>query len=223
MMDEGRLRFVEAVRELNGPVMFELLPELGAADLTWFREHWFSGQSAPLDPTNVLCAGDYADQFLNLPGHAIALYDAALEYMDKHTDSIAEDTNCAAASLNLIDSLLKAGQREAAATAARRAARMPVKRGDQNCQLAAWLFQFGDPKAADALFQRAKAAGLASVAAAMGVTLEDLNQMDRLLCAAVPRPQGGGFCTSCGVPTSPQDRFCTKCGAPISWGGGIRA
>jgi len=233
MADEMRVRFVEALRELNGPALFEQLPNLGPADLNWFREYWFSGQSGRLDPTNVLCAGDYADQFLNLPGHAIALYDAALEYMDKHPDSIAEDTNCAAASLNLIDLLVKSGQRDTAAAAAKRAARMPVKRADQNYQLAAWLlFEFHDARTAYPLFQRAKSAGLASLAAATGVSVADLEVMDQLLSVAVPTPQVGNlpftrpFCTSCGAPTLPQHRFYTKCGAPTRdprSGGGMHA
>lgn len=132
MAEENRLRFVEAMRGLDGPAILELLPHLTLTDLSVVRQYWLNGHLGELDPTNVLSAGDFADQFLNLPEHAVALYDAALEYMDKHPESIADDTDCAAASLNLMDLLAKAGQGRAAVTAARRAARMPVKRAEQN-------------------------------------------------------------------------------------------
>jgi hypothetical protein len=138
-----------------------------------------------LDPTNVLTAGDFADQSLSLPEHAVALYDAALDFMDKHPESIADDTDCAAASLNLMDLLAKAGQARAAVTAARRAARLPVKRAEQNIQIAVGLSQGRDAKMALMLFQRGKAGGLSAAAAAMGVTVNDLNQMERVLVHAV--------------------------------------
>ena len=152
MLSEAQLRFVEAVRHQDFLAVADALPNLTAYDISSLRERWFSGQLDQLDPTNVLCAGDCADQFLNLPQHAIALYDAALEYMDKHPESIAEDTDCAASSLNLIDFLIKSGQKQAAASAAKRASRMPVKRPEQNVQIAFWLSQTGDPKTAYVLF-----------------------------------------------------------------------
>jgi hypothetical protein len=105
--------------------------------------------------------------------------------MDKHPESIAEDTDCAAASLNLMDLLTKSGQAQAVLAAARRAARMPVKRAEQNIQIAVGLAQAGDAKTAYMLFQRGKAAGLSSVAVAMGVTVNDLTQMERVLARAV--------------------------------------
>jgi hypothetical protein len=184
MAEETRLRFAEAVRDFDGPSVLDLLPKLSLTDLKVFREYWFSGHLGQLDPTDVLCAGDYADQFLNLPQHAIALYEAALEFMHSYPESIADDADCAAASLNLIDLLLKADEKQTAAAAARRAVRKPVKRPVQNVQLAFWLGQVGDAKTAYALFQRGKAGGLPSIAAEMGVSVEDLNQMERALAHA---------------------------------------
>ena len=84
MAEEARLRFVEAMRELEGPMILEILPRLTRTDLDVIRQYWLRGHLGKLDPTNVLCAADYADQFLSLPEHAIALYDAALEFMDKN-------------------------------------------------------------------------------------------------------------------------------------------
>jgi hypothetical protein len=184
MSEENRLRFVEAMRELDGPVMIELLPRLTLADLNVVRQYWLGGHLGELDPTNVLCAGDYADQFLSLPEHAVALYDAALEFMDKYPNSVTEDTDCAAASLNLIDLLVRSGKGQVAAAAARRAGRMPVKRAVQNVQLALWIGEAGDAKTAYALFQRGKADGLSSIAAEMGLTVADLNQTERALARA---------------------------------------
>jgi hypothetical protein len=161
--------------------MFDLLPRLSLTDLDVFRQDWFAGHFGTLDPTNVLCAGDYADQFLNLPGHAVALYDAALEFMHKYPESIEQDTDCAAASLNLIDLLVKSGQKQAAAAATKRAARMHAKRPVQSIQLAHWSFKMGDAKTAYALFRRGKTAGFPLIAAEMGVSVEDLSQMEQVL------------------------------------------
>ena len=88
----------------------------------------------------------------------MSLYDAALDYMDQHPETIADDTDDAASSLNLIDSLVKAAQKQAAASAARRASRMPAKRPEQYVQIAFWLSQTGDPRSAYAFFQRGKGA-----------------------------------------------------------------
>lgn len=191
MTEGAQLRFLEAVRHQDFLEVADVLPNLTPSDIELMRERWFSGQLGQLDPTNILCAADCADQFLSLPQHAIALYDAALEYMDKHPDSIAEDTDCAASSLNLIDFLVKSGQKQAAASAAKRASRMPVKRPEQNVQIAFWLSQAGDMKTAHLLFQRGKAAGLATVAAAMGVPVEDLNQMEQILQRAAQSSTSG--------------------------------
>lgn len=184
MAEENRLRFVEAVRELDGPAILQVLPSLTISDLDVVRDYWLRGKLGELDPTNVLSAGDYADQFLSLPEHAVALYDAALEYLNKHPQSIAGDTDCAAASLNLIDLLIKSGQEHRAAEAARRASRMPVMRAEQHVQLAFCLAQIGDAKSAYTLFQRGKSVGLDNVAAAMGVPVADLAQMERVLSKA---------------------------------------
>jgi hypothetical protein len=140
-----------------------------------------------------LCAGDFADpgqNYLNLPGHAIALYDAALEYMDKHPESIAEDTDCAAASLNLIDLLMNSGQEQAAMAATRRAGRMPVKTAEQNVWLAFWLREAGDAKTAYHLFQRGKAVGLEPTAAAMGLTVDVLKQIEKQIEQELSRAAG---------------------------------
>jgi hypothetical protein len=122
-----------------------------------------------------------------MPTHAIVLYEAALEHMDSHPESIAGDTDCAAASLNLIDLLVKANRLQAAASAAKRAGRMPIKRAEQNIQIALWLMEAGDAQTAYVLFQRGKAAGLATVAGAMGVTVADLMQMEQTLVLATSR------------------------------------
>jgi hypothetical protein len=180
--------FVQAMRDLDGPAVLQMLPNLTTSDVSDVCSDWLAGSIEPLDPTNVLCAGDYADQFLNLPGHAIILYDAALEYMDKHRESIAKDTECAAATLNLIDICMKAGDRRRATLAAVRGSRMPVERVEQNMQLAFWLAQVGNSRLAYEMFQHGKkaagAAGLALVAKRLEVPEAELRQMEQVLTNA---------------------------------------
>ena len=60
-----------------------------------------------------------------------------------------------------------------------------MKRAEQNIQIAVGLSQGRDAKMALMLFQRGKAGGLSAAAAAMGVTVNDLNQMERVLVHAV--------------------------------------
>jgi len=180
--------FVHAIRDLDGPALLQMLPNLTTSDVNDVCGDWLAGRTGPLDPTNVLCAGDYADQFLNLPGHAIILYDAALEHMDKHRESIAKDTECTAATLNLIDICMKAGDRRRATLAAVRGSRMPVERVEQNMQLAFWLAQVGNARLAYNMFQRGKqaagAAGLALVAQRLEVPEAELRQMEQMLTKA---------------------------------------
>jgi hypothetical protein len=99
MNTEQHQSFVKALRDLDGSVLLSVLPQIAVQDLKGICQDWLSGKLVGIDPTNVLCGGDYADQFLNLSAPAIVMYDAALEYMHRHPDSIADDTDCAAASL----------------------------------------------------------------------------------------------------------------------------
>lgn len=184
MTSEERTNFMNALKDLDGPALLTLLPQMAVPDLKAMCQDWLSGRLGTIDPTNVLSAGDYADQFLSLPAHAVVIYDAALEYMHRHPETIANDTDCAAASLNLIDLFDKSGQHGAATAAANRAAKMPVKRPEQNVQLAVAVSKAGDMVTAYSLFKRAESAGLGSVAQAMGVSMSDLNQMGTFLARA---------------------------------------
>lgn len=133
--------FADALRNLNGRKLTALLPHLSAGDVELALQALFSGMlvGSKIDPTNVLCAGDLADQQLNLQEHAIILYDAALQHMHENPETIASATNCAAASSNLIDLLVKRGERSRAVAAVNRAMQMPIKRADQKADLATWL------------------------------------------------------------------------------------
>ena len=184
MTTQDWMTFIKGLQDLNGPALLTALPQMSVPYLKAVCQEWLSGKLGTIDPTNVLCGGDYAEQFLSLPAHAAVMYDAALEYMHRHPESIANDTDCAAASLNLVDLLDKAGQHGAATAAANRAARMPVKRPEQNVQLAVAVSKGGDMVTAYSLFKRAESAGLGSVAQAMGVSMSDLNQMGTFLARA---------------------------------------
>ncbi len=184
MNNDERMSLIQALRELDGPVLLGALPQIAVPDLKAVCQDWLSGRLGTIDPTNVLSAGDMADQFLSLPAHAVVMYDAALDFMHRHPESVADDTDCAAASLNLIDLLSKAGQQAGVVAATKRAADMPVKRPEQNVQLAVALSQLGEMVTAHRLFKRAESAGLESAAQAMGVSVRELDQMGVFLTRA---------------------------------------
>jgi hypothetical protein len=116
-----------------------------------------------------------------MPAQAIVLYDAALQHMDENRESIASDSDCAAASLNLIDLLRKQRDRAGWLNAVKRAARMPIKRPGQKIQIAYWLHQAGESGLAFKLYQQGMEAGASTVAIAMGVSEADLIQMGKEL------------------------------------------
>src|ERR1700738_857691 len=108
-------QFGRALLNLDGPAITTWLQSLSADDVKFSVESLLSGMlvGPDIDPTNVLCAADIADQQLQMPTHAIALYNTALKHMDENPESITDDTDCAAASLNLIDLLRKQRDRDA--------------------------------------------------------------------------------------------------------------
>jgi hypothetical protein len=122
-----------------------------------------------------------------MPGHAIVLYDAALEYMKDNPESISADTDCAAASLNLIDLLRKQRDRAGWLNAIRRAAEMPIKRSDQKVQIAYGLHTAGEKTLAYNLFLKAMDAGAETVAAALGVEVDELIKMGEMLAQDIQR------------------------------------
>jgi hypothetical protein len=161
-----------------------LLQSLSADDVKFSVGSLLSGMlvGPDIDPTNVLCAADIADQQLQMPTHAIALYDATLQHMDENPESIAGDTDCAAANLNLIDLLRKQRDRDAWLNVVRRAARMPIKRPEQKIQIAYWLHEAREPVLAYKLYVEAMVeVGAPMVATAVGVNVSDLVQMGEML------------------------------------------
>jgi|GEM_PF-6894946 len=176
-------QFGRALLNLEGPVITWLLQNLCADDVKFGVESLLSGMlvGPDIDPTNVLCAVDIADQQLQMPNHAIVLYDAALEYMKEHPESISADTDCAAASLNLIDLLRKQRDRAGWLNAIKRAAEMQIKRPDQKVQIAYWLNAAGEKRLAYDLYLKAMAAGDEAVAAALDVGVDDLKKMGKKL------------------------------------------
>ncbi|HXU37669.1 MAG TPA: hypothetical protein VN937_15010 [Blastocatellia bacterium] len=168
-----------ALLNFDVPAIMRLLQSLSADDVQFSLRALLSGAlvGPNIDPTNILCAGDIADQHLRMPAQAIVLYDAALQHMDENRESIASDSDCAAASLNLIDLLRKQRDRAGWLNAVKRAARMPIKRPEQKIQIAYWLHQAGESGLAFKLYQQGMEAGASTVAIAMGVSEADLIQM----------------------------------------------
>lgn len=176
-------QFGRALLNLDGPAITMLLQRLSSDDVQLSVGSLLSGilVGPSIDPTNVLCAADIADQQLQMPTHAIALYDAALQYMDENRESICCDTDCAAASLNLIDLLRKGHDRNAWLGAVRRAARMPIRRPEQKIQIAYWLHEAREFVLAYAIYLKRIEAGAPTVASALGLSTTDLAQMGKAL------------------------------------------
>lgn len=102
--------------------------------------------------------------------------------MDENPESIAGDTDCAAASLNLVDLLRKRGDRDAWLNVVRRAIRMPIKRPEQKIQIAYWLHEAKESALAYKLYLEAmEAAGAPIVATALGVSVAELLQIGKVL------------------------------------------
>lgn len=175
--------FGRALLNLDGPTISRILKSLSADDVKFSVGSLLSGMlvGPDIDPTNILCAADIADQHLQLPTHAIVLYDAALQHMEENRESIASDTDCAAASLNLIDLLRKRHDREAWINAARRAARLPIRRPDQKIQIAYWLHEAREEVLAYKLYLEGMEAGASTLATVLGISEADLEQMGRIL------------------------------------------
>jgi hypothetical protein len=79
---------------------------------------------------------------------------------------------------------MKSGERSHAFAAAKRAARMPIRRADQKVHLAMWLHEGGEAADAHRIFQDALKIGLPSLAAQMRVPAPELVQMSRTLARA---------------------------------------
>lgn len=176
-------QFGRALLNLDEPSITILLQRLSGDDVKLSVGALLSGMlvGPAIDPTNVLCAADIADQQLQMATTAITLYDAALQHMDENPKSISIDTNCAAASLNLIDLLRKGNDRDAWLNAIRRAARMPIKRPEQKIQIAYWLHQAREFALAYQVYRDGIEAGAPKVASALGLTTRDLEQMGETL------------------------------------------
>src|SRR5260370_13384744 len=120
MQLEGPIaQFYSAIQKLSSAFL-EALPQIQPSELERFCKAWILGDIGTIDHTNMLVAGDQADQFLELPGHAVIIYDAALEQMSRHTELIDTDTDCAAGSLNLLGILEDSDSRDRIRIIARR-------------------------------------------------------------------------------------------------------
>ncbi|MGH9823545.1 MAG: hypothetical protein ACREDR_09870 [Blastocatellia bacterium] len=176
-------QFRDALLNRHRFAMAGLLQSLSADEVKVAVGTLLSGMlvGPEIDPTDVLCAGDIADRMPDMRAHAIVIYDVALQHMYDNRQSIASDTDCAAASLNLIDLSRKQGDRVLWLRAIRRAAVMPIKRADQKVHIAWWLHEANEDLAAYLLFSQGIEGGRSTVATEMGLPEAELIQMEHLL------------------------------------------
>lgn len=183
-LDGAIERFYAGICDLKGSAIFEALPKIQVRELESLCQAWLLGQVGPIDPTNMLVAADQAEQFLELPRHASVLYDAALEQLSRHPDLIAKDTDCAAASLNLLGIVQNAGRSDQVHSIALRATKMPVKEDGQKVRLAYFLNEVGEFTLAQSLFTEGMRRNPDQVAEETGVPLDDLRELGRRIALA---------------------------------------
>ena len=177
-------RFYSGVQKLTGGEIIEVLPRIQAPQLERFCQAWLSGEIGPIDPTNMLVAGDQADQFLELPGLAAIIYEAALEQLFRHPDLAAKDTDCAAGSLNLLGILENAGWPDRIRAVALRAAKMPIKADVQRVRLAYFLNQVGEFALANSHFIEGMKRNPNQIAEETGVPLDELYNLGRRIAVS---------------------------------------
>ena len=108
-------------------------------------------ETTRVDPTWLLAVADMAELKFGLPEQAAVLYEAGLERLLRHPDEAADDTDCAAASLNLLNLLSAQRKYSDIPRAARRAAQMSFVADSEMVQLAWFIVGFAETEAALAL------------------------------------------------------------------------
>jgi len=185
MQMEGPIgQFYSGVRALDGSAIFDALPQIQPQQLERLCQAWLAGELGPIDPTNMLVAGDQADQFLELPGHAVIIYDAALEQLARHPELASDDTDFVGASLNLLGILDGMGARDKMPSVARRAAKMPIRQDDYKVRLAYFLYRGGDFEDAHHFFSEGMRSDPREIAEKSGIPLDDLLEMGRSIAAS---------------------------------------
>jgi len=174
----------EADRARTANNLWRCIRQISLPELQHLCHTWLAGEIGPIDPTNMLVAGDFADtETLGLQQHAVAFYDTALEFMVRHPKSIAADTDCAAASLNLLGILEDAEDHDRMRVVSLRAMRMPILGDDQRVRLSYALNQVGEAAHANSLFVEGMRTDPAGTAKKLGVPLDEVLKLGRSIAA----------------------------------------